>query len=258
MSTAVWIVVAVFAVGIIASGLLRIRAWLQKPAPPEVIEAMSNAQSQATSAPNTPAQAAATRALTMPQDCVETMRKAFEERRDAIVRGINAIPGLSCVKPDGAFYVMMNVSALLGKRIDGQPIADCAAFACGAFHTDLLPGSDRVVLESTLRYKTVVNDVIRKTGVSNIKGTYLVWNMVDGREKSELYEVYEQVIAELGLHVLKTFIPDSKRFRRELSAGHRPLFRSTLFPADRSLLRGSNIEALTDEVLTLLNLRDNG
>ena len=117
---------------------------------------------------------------------------------------------------------------------------------------------DRVVLESTLRYMTVVNDVIRKTGVSNIKGTYLVWNMVDGREKSELYEVYEQVIAELGLHVLKTFIPDSKRFRRELSAGHRPLFRSTLFPADRSLLRGSNIEALTDEVLTLLNLRDNG
>ena len=113
--------------------------------------------------------------------------------------------------------------------------------------------ADRVVLESTLRYMTVVNDVIRKTGVSNIKGTYLVWNMVDGREKSELYEVYEQVIAELGLHVLKTFIPDSKRFRRELSAGHRPLFRSTLFPADRSLLRGSNIEALTDEVLTLLN-----
>lgn len=97
--------------------------------PREVIDAMSNAQSQATSAPNTPAQAAATRALTMPQDCVETMRKAFEERRDAIVRGINAIPGLSCVKPDGAFYVMMNVSALLGKRIDGQPIADCAAFA---------------------------------------------------------------------------------------------------------------------------------
>lgn len=77
--------------------------------------------------------------------------------------------------------------------------------------------ADRVVLESTLRYMTVVNDVIRKTGVSNIKGTYLVWNMVDGREKSELYEVYEQVIAELGLQVLKTFIPDSKRFRRELS-----------------------------------------
>ena len=97
--------------------------------PREVIDAMSNAQSQATSAPNTPAQVAATTALTMPQGCVEVMRKAFEERRDVIVRGINAIPGLSCLKPDGAFYVMMNVSALLGKSCDGVPIHDCAAFA---------------------------------------------------------------------------------------------------------------------------------
>lgn len=74
--------------------------------------------------------------------------------------------------------------------------------------------ADRVVLESTLRYMTVVNDVIPpKRGFRTSKEAYLVWNMVDGREKSELYEVYEQVIAELGLQVLKTFIPDSKRFR---------------------------------------------
>ena len=118
--------------------------------------------------------------------------------------------------------------------------------------------ADRIVLESTLRYMTVINDVIRKTGVSNIKDTYLVWNMVDGREKSELYGVYEQVIAELGLKVLKTFIPNSVRFRKEQSVGYQALFRSTLVPADRSLLRGSHIDALTDEILTLLNLRDNG
>lgn len=118
--------------------------------------------------------------------------------------------------------------------------------------------ADRIVLESTLRYMTVINDVIRKTGVSNIKDTYLVWNMVDGREKSELYGVYEQVIAELGQKVLKTFIPNSVRFRKEQSIGYKALFRSTLFPADRSLLRGSHIDALTDEILTLLNLRNNG
>jgi len=97
--------------------------------PKEVIEAMTNAQSQATSAPNTPAQYAATVALTMPQDCVETMRKAFEERRDVLVKGLNAIPGITCVKPDGAFYVMMNVTGLIGKSFEGKPIADCAAFA---------------------------------------------------------------------------------------------------------------------------------
>jgi aspartate aminotransferase len=97
--------------------------------PAEIVEAMANAQSQATSSPNTPAMHAATVALTMPQDCVETMRKAFEERRDMLVAGINAIPGLSCRKPDGAFYVMVNVSALLGKRCRSETLADCAAFA---------------------------------------------------------------------------------------------------------------------------------
>ena len=97
--------------------------------PKEIIEAMTNCQSQATSAPNTPAQYAAAVALTMPQDCVETMRKAFEERRDALVKGLNAIPGITCRKPDGAFYVMMNVKALLGKRYLDRYLASCDDFA---------------------------------------------------------------------------------------------------------------------------------
>ncbi len=139
--------------------------------PREVIDAMSNAQSQATSAPNTPAQAAATRALTMPQDCVETMRKAFEERRDAIVRGINLIPGLSCVKPDGAFYVMMNVSALLGKRIDGQPIADCAAFATALLthaKVAVVPGS-AFMAEGYCRLSYAVSMANIREGLSRIE-----------------------------------------------------------------------------------------
>jgi cellulose biosynthesis protein BcsQ len=118
--------------------------------------------------------------------------------------------------------------------------------------------ADRVVLESTLRYMTVINDLVKKTGVTTIKETYLVWNMVDGREKSELYEVYEKVIAALGFNLLKTFLPDSKRFRRELSTSYKALFRSTLFPVDRSLLKGSNIEELTDEILSLITRPDNG
>lgn len=118
--------------------------------------------------------------------------------------------------------------------------------------------ADRVVLESTLRYITVINDVIKKTGISRIKGSYLVWNMVDGREKSELYGVYERVIEELGMSVLRTFIPDSKRFRREQTLSHKALFRSTLFPVDRSLLKGSNVKELTDEILEILKENNNG
>jgi cellulose biosynthesis protein BcsQ len=97
--------------------------------------------------------------------------------------------------------------------------------------------ADRVVMESTLKFATMLNENLISVGKSDIKGLYLIWNMVDGREKNELYQVYENVIGELGLNILKTFVPDSKRFRRELNTVHRPVFRSTLFPAHKSLLK---------------------
>ncbi len=114
--------------------------------------------------------------------------------------------------------------------------------------------ADRVVLESTLKFASVINDNLISVGRSNIKGLYLIWNMVDGREKNELYEVYETIIGELGLQILKTFIPDTKRFRRELTAGHKPLFRSTIFPANKNLLKGSNLDLLADEICQIIKL----
>lgn len=86
--------------------------------------------------------------------------------------------------------------------------------------------ADRVVLESTLRFASSLNENLIAVGKGNIKGLYLIWNMVDGREKNELYEVYETIIGELGLSILQTVIPDSKRFRRELTTRHKPVFRS--------------------------------
>jgi cellulose biosynthesis protein BcsQ len=109
--------------------------------------------------------------------------------------------------------------------------------------------ADRVVLESTLQFATTMNDNLITTGKTNIKGLWMIWNMVDGRERTELYQAYDNAIAELGLQVMQTVIPDSKRFRRELNAAHKPVFRSTLFPVDKTLLKGSNIEELVDEIL---------
>ena len=111
--------------------------------PRDVIKAMTNYQSQATSAPNSAAQHAAAVALSGDQACVETMRQAFQQRRDRIVERINAIPGLSCNKPDGAFYVMMDVRPLLGKKIDGQVIATSSDFANALLekqHAVVVPG----------------------------------------------------------------------------------------------------------------------
>ena len=62
--------------------------------------------------------------------------------------------------------------------------------------------ADRVVMESTLRFASRLNDTLIATGKTNIKGLYLLWNMVDGREKSELYKVYEQVIGKYSINSL--------------------------------------------------------
>jgi cellulose biosynthesis protein BcsQ len=99
--------------------------------------------------------------------------------------------------------------------------------------------ADRVVLESTLQFATTVHDNLITTGKSNIKNLYPIWNMVDGRERSILYHACDHAIEELGLQTVKTVIPDSKRFRHELSETHRPVFRSTRFPVDKNLLKGS-------------------
>lgn len=112
--------------------------------------------------------------------------------------------------------------------------------------------ADRLVLESTLQYVITINDALITPGRAKIKGMYLLWNLVDGREKTELYEVYEDVIDKLGFSLFKTFMPDSKRFRREQSISHKALFRSTLFPADKTLVRGSNLDTLIDEMLETL------
>lgn len=112
--------------------------------------------------------------------------------------------------------------------------------------------ADRFVLESTLNYLIAVRDTIVNPGKSNIKGMHLLWNLVDGREKSDLYEVYEAVIRDLSFPVMKTFVPNSLRFRKEQSISHKALFRSTIFPADKALVKGSNIDALTDELLEIL------
>ena len=97
--------------------------------PRNVISAMSSFQSQATSNPNSIAQYAAMKALQGDQSCVYAMVAQFAKRRDAMVEKINAIPGLSCRKPQGAFYIMMNIKQMLGKHYDGRMIERSLDFA---------------------------------------------------------------------------------------------------------------------------------
>jgi len=91
----------------------------------EIVAAMGRIQDQSTSNPTSFAQSGAVAALLGPQDCVEQMRQAFEERRNYIVQRLNAIPGVSCVNPEGAFYVLPNISGLTSSRFaDGDAITE--------------------------------------------------------------------------------------------------------------------------------------
>ncbi len=78
--------------------------------PKEAVSKISNLQDHSTSCPNSIAQAAAVSALTSGDECITAMKKEFVQRRNYIVERINAIEGLSVIKPEGAFYVFCNIS----------------------------------------------------------------------------------------------------------------------------------------------------
>ena len=95
----------------------------------EITKIMTNLQSHATSNPNTIAQYATIAALKGDQDMVNVMAKAFNERRKCMVEMINSIPNLSCKEPKGAFYVMVNISKIIGSEFDKVKINNSMDFA---------------------------------------------------------------------------------------------------------------------------------
>ena len=84
--------------------------------PKEIIKAMAKIQSQSTTNPSSISQAAAVEALNGTQDFIKIRSNSFKERRDFVVESINNIKGLSCLNPNGAFYIFPNCKNLLGKK----------------------------------------------------------------------------------------------------------------------------------------------
>ena len=95
----------------------------------QIAKVMSNYLSHSTGAPSTISQWAAVEALSGQQETAEEMRKVFEERRNYFVKRLNYIPGVSCIMPEGAFYIMMNINELIGRTIAGVKITDDDVFA---------------------------------------------------------------------------------------------------------------------------------
>lgn len=139
--------------------------------PSEVIKAMTTIQSQSTSNPTSIAQKAAVEALKGPQDFIQIMRAEFDRRRKFLVSELNAVPGMRCLTPTGAFYAFPNTSALYGKSVDGNAISSSSDLALyfleeamvGLVHGGAF-GDDGHI---RLSYATSVEEI--KKGVGRIK-----------------------------------------------------------------------------------------
>jgi aspartate aminotransferase len=113
--------------------------------PQPLIKAMAVVQSQSTSCPSSISQAATIAALNGPLDIVKERCAAFQARRDLVVGRLNAIAGIRCPNPQGAFYTYANCAGVLGKRTpDGQMLttdSDFASYLLMSHDVAVVPGS---------------------------------------------------------------------------------------------------------------------
>ena len=114
--------------------------------------------------------------------------------------------------------------------------------------------ADRLVLESTLNFATTVNDRLIKTGISNLKALCMFWNMVDRRERTVLYDIYQQGFSLLGLDCLQTRVPVRSNFTKDLSTTGGPVYRSTLFAPDAGFTKECGFDALMDEIMRIIKI----
>ena len=137
----------------------------------EIISAMNNIQSQSTSNPTSIAQKASVEALIGPQNEVGKMVSAFTQRRNYIVDRLNKIPGVSCYKPVGAFYVFPNFSSYYGRSYQGKKISnstELAAFFLDVARVAVVPGVEFGADPfERLSYATSMEDI--KEGVDRIE-----------------------------------------------------------------------------------------
>ena len=140
-------------------------------APPAVAKALDTVQGQSTTNPTAIAQHAALAALTGPQEELETMRVAFEKRRNVMVEALRSIPGVKCNMPEGAFYAFPDMRALYGIPYKGKPIStdeEVAFWLLEEAHVATVPGG-AFGAPGYIRFSYATNEERIRAGIASIR-----------------------------------------------------------------------------------------
>lgn len=110
-------------------------------------------------------------------------------------------------------------------------------------------------MASSISFANNVLNRMVTTGATGIKDVCLVWNKVNSREKPRLCEIIDRYIAKFGLSSLDTVLVKSNKFEKDgREVGNTGVFRSTLLPPDKRLLKGSNIPELVGEIRSIIKV----
>jgi aspartate aminotransferase len=140
--------------------------------PLELIKAITKLQSQSTSNPSSIGQAAALEALTGPQGFIAERTKIFQDRRDSVVAQLNAIPGITCHLPEGAFYVFPSCAGMIGKKTPtGQIIQTDEDFVLYLLDSEKLAGVHGAAYGSTpfFRFSFATSIEVLDEGCARLK-----------------------------------------------------------------------------------------
>jgi aspartate aminotransferase len=143
--------------------------------PARVARAVAKIQSQSTSNPCSISQKAGVAALTGPQDEVTSMAASFARRRELVLKLLADIPGLTCPRPQGAFYVFPNVAAYLGKKNGAQTLTttdELAAYLLEAAGAAIVPGTG-FGDDQTVRLSYAVSEADIERGLTRVKEALL-------------------------------------------------------------------------------------
>jgi cellulose biosynthesis protein BcsQ len=114
--------------------------------------------------------------------------------------------------------------------------------------------TDRLVMQSSLTFATTMQEYLKQKPQAPLKSIYLFWNQLVKTGNKELYDVYCTILNRLNLNILQTEIPFTIKYRKEMTISGGQIFRSTLFPPHKALIKGTNLDLLADEICQIINI----